>query len=690
MIRMFFRRAAGAIVTGLALIAGCSGGGESVSIRITLQSVDPTISNDLNGGDTVTIFGSGFDAVLLAQVTFGGRLGFGLTPGGDNMFTVTSPPAPGGNPGTVTIEVTYLTDGVFKTAGLFGAYTYIDVAQPPSPQSITPTNYTATGAGDFTIQGTNLGPPGGTTQVNFVGIGTVTATVSQAAQFLMGSVPVSPGAPAQVPVTVRVEPVGGTPVDVPTTVNFVWAPPVAIPLGNQARANASQPVKLADGFAVLCTAGTDVAWGNGNDAIVIVSGPPNAVGMLTLGGLSLSATNSIPAVMDANTFCVYSIGADGAVGTNDDSIVHVSAAQTATPVVTNIVHAFLNSAPLVAIATNRIATTGAGVDTLRGTIDDEIVIVTFTGTVANIQVQPNAGPMDFAGGRGAWSQPISFDGENVYVPTVGTDGLPMTADDFLSRVQVSQLPGGFLSVSAPFLAGRPIALGNTRLAAPAGVGGAAGGVNDVLTVFDDTGGAINRFLHALNTRTIVGAPRAFAPFGNGGIAVAHAGVDMQLATGDEQIRCYLDPLNNVFNDIPMLGRPTISALGGGAIIFWDTTFSAFFIDVSASFNPPPPFFPSPPWNLGFAPLADATRAFAVDAGADTIPDTGDENLIVQQSKAVFSVGSGSTLPLATSLSTRLTGQQPFVPIGPGWGLIQSAGPNGTFGNGDDQLILAHY
>jgi len=60
------------------------------------------------------------------------------------------------------------------------------------------------------------------------------------------------------------------------------------------------------------------------------------------------------------------------------------------------------------------------------------------------------------------------------------------------------------------------------------------------------------------------------------------------------------------------------------------------------------------------------------------------------SKTVFSVGSGSTLPLATSLSTRLTGQQPFVPIGPGWGLIQSAGPNGTFGNADDQLILAHY
>ncbi len=691
MISMLLRRAAGAIVAGLALIAGCSSGGGSVSIRITLQSVDPTTSSDLNGGDTVTIFGSGFNSVLLAQVTFGGRLSFGIMPGGDNMFTVTSPPAPGGNPGTVTIEVTYLTDGVLRTVGLFGAYTYIDVAQPPSPQSITPRNYTATGAGNFTIQGTNLGPPGGTTQVNFLGIGIVTASVSQDGQFLTGAAPVSPGAPVQVPVTVRVEPVGGNPVNVPTTVNFLWTPPVAIPLGNQTRANASQPVKLADGFAVLCTAGTDAAWGNGNDSIVIISGPPNAVGVLTLGGLSLSATNSIPAVMDANTFCVYSIGADGAVGTNDDSIVHVSAAQTATPVVTNIVHAFLNSAPLVAIASNRIATTGAGVDTLRGTIDDEIVIVTFTGAAANIQVRPNAGRMDFAGGSGAWSQPISFDGENVYVPTLGADGLPMTADDLLSRVQVSQLPGGgFLSVSAPFLAGRPIALGNTRLAAPAGVGGAAGGVNDVLMVFDDSGGAINRFLHTLNTRTIVGAPRAFVPFGNGGIAVAHAGVDMQLASGDERIRCYLDPLNNVFNDIPMLGRSSISALGGGTIIFWDTTFSAFFIDVLASFNPPPPFFPSPLWNLAFAPLADATRAFAVDAGADTIPDTGDENLIVQQSTSIFSAGGGSTLPLAMSLSTRLTGQQPFVPIGPGWGLIQSAGPNGTIGNGDDQLILAYY
>ena len=120
-----------------------------------------------------------------------------------------------------------------------------------------------------------------------------------------------------------------------------------------------------------------------------------------------------------------------------------------------------------------------------------------------------------------------------------------------------------------------------------------------------------------------------------------------------------------------------------------TTFSAFFIDVLASFNPPPPFFPSPPWNQAFAPLSDATRAFAVGAGADTMPDTGDENLIVQQSTSIFSAG-GCTLPLATSLSARLRGQQPFVPIGPGWGLIQSAGPNGTIGNGDDQLILAYY
>ena len=249
MISMLLRRAAGAIVAGLALIAGCSSGGGSVSIRITLQSVDPTTSSDLNGGDTVTIFGSGFNSVLLGRVTFGGRLGFGITPGGDNMFTVTSPPAPGGNPGTVTIEVTYLTDGVLKTVGLFGAYTYIDVAQPPNPQSITPTNYTATGAGNFTIQGTNLGPPGGTTQVKFLGIGVVTASVSQNGQFLTGAAPVSPGAPVQVPVTVRVEPVGGNPVNVPTTVNFLWTPPVAIPLGNQTRANASQHERLAEGFA---------------------------------------------------------------------------------------------------------------------------------------------------------------------------------------------------------------------------------------------------------------------------------------------------------------------------------------------------------------------------------------------------------------------------------------------------------
>ena len=38
----------------------------------------------------------------------------------------------------------------------------------------------------------------------------------------------------------------------------------------------------------------------------------------------------------------------------------------------------------------------------------------------------------------------------------------------------------------------------------------------------------------------------------------------------------------------------------------------------------------------------------------------------------------------------LAGNQPFVPVGPGWGLILSPGPNGTFNNADDVVMLARY
>jgi hypothetical protein len=34
--------------------------------------------------------------------------------------------------------------------------------------------------------------------------------------------------------------------------------------------------------------------------------------------------------------------------------------------------------------------------------------------------------------------------------------------------------------------------------------------------------------------------------------------------------------------------------------------------------------------------------------------------------------------------------EPFVPVGPDWGVIQSPGPNGIYQGNDDRIIFARY
>ncbi|HET9702313.1 MAG TPA: IPT/TIG domain-containing protein, partial [Burkholderiales bacterium] len=316
------------------------------------MAVSPAVSDDLLGGDTVTITGTNFLTAGVANVTFGGMPATNRVILSETEMTVQTPPAPGGIAQAVNVVVATLHGG---TEQIVDGYTY--AVSGPNPQSISPLAFTPTGAEDFTITGTTLGPLGGSVTVTFAGIGSVTGAVSANGQAVTGRAPVSDGVPPLGPVTVTLD-TGVATADVPQTVAYAYTGPLPIAAGvpGQALGNASQPVRLADGFAALCTSGTDAIWGNANDEIRIVRGPPNAVQILSVSlraapGLPvgfLDPNNSIPAVLGPDTFCVYAAG--GAAG---PGYILVTLARTA-PVADYFGQPGINAAPIATISPNRI------------------------------------------------------------------------------------------------------------------------------------------------------------------------------------------------------------------------------------------------------------------------------------------------------------------------------------------------
>jgi hypothetical protein len=89
------------------------------------------------------------------------------------------------------------------------------------------------------------------------------------------------------------------------------------------------------------------------------------------------------------------------------------------------------------------------------------------------------------------------------------------------------------------------------------------------------------------------------------------------------------------------------------------------------------------------PLTDGDRAFAFSAGGDTLFGTNDDILEVYQSRALGEARSATRLPAAAPASP-LISTGVFVPIGPGWGVAQSPGPNGIYGNLDDGFVILRY
>jgi hypothetical protein len=679
------------------LLAACGGGGGG-GVTFTLVAIAPDLSDDLAGGDTVTITGTNFMAVQVTSVTFGGVLGTNLVVVSDTTIEVQTPPSPGGIARTVTVQVTSSSGGV---KALSNAYTYQNTT--PQPASINPVSFTPTGAGSFTITGSTLGAPNGQVTVVFQGIGSVAGTVSADATSVTGRAPVTAGVPPVGPVTVTVD-TGNAQVDVPTTVSYAFTPPSAIPfpLPGQAQGNASQPVRLADGYAILCTAGPNGTWGNADDEIFIIQGPPNIVaavqvrprGTLTPVGY-LSAANSIPAVLDADTFCVYTVGPPGA----GPGFLVITLARTNAPVADLFGHPGILAAPIARIGTARIAFLAAGGDGLvgpaaGGNTGDDIFILDLNLTVAPPTAAPPAPPLlgaifaDVATGVVNFSTPFSSDGDTVIAMSVGPNGVPRDGDDTFAAITISNPGLAHAPTAAPHLRGRPIAVSATSFAAP-GAGAAPflfGDGNDTLEVFNANAGTWTRTpytIGSLNTTALV----PYAPSGDG------IAMPVTLPAG---IRIHPD-LTGSNASFAFTGVPLLAALGSGGLIVFgpggDLTpragndDQARYIDPDAIGIQTMSLVPDQPQTLMV--LTDATRAFGLSPGSDNTWGTADDTLEVYQTRSIDASRNGTQLPVS-ALPARVSGTVPFVPIGPNWGLLQSPGMNTTFGDADDQLILATY
>jgi len=680
------------------LLASCGGNGSSSgTVQWSVTGVMPAVSNDLNGGDIVTITGTNFITAGVSNVTFDGTPGTDRQVLSETSLTVRTPPAPGGVPGSVIVTVISLYGGQKQ---LIGAYTYAD--STPAPQTITPTVFTPTGAENFTISGSSLGPLGGTVTVRFQAIGSVSATVSLDGTSIVGRAPVSMGVPVTGPITVTVD-TGAATASVPTTVTYPYTPPggILLPAPSQTPGNASQPVRLADGFAVLCTAGPNGTWGNADDDIIIVQGPPAAAVVTVVPMRSppappatsvgfLSSANSIPAVVGPDTFCVFTSAGGG-------GIVVVTQARTA-PVADMIPYPGINAAPIAAVRPNRIAFMDFGADGLFGagpgnTGDDLIVAdLNLAGATAALMfplaARVTAGIADLTAGPANFSIPLSANGDTVIAMGAGPDGVAGNADDtFFARIISTGTSSGMLP--APFLLGRPIPISPTLCAAPgAGANGTFGNGDDTLVAFAYSGAWSSTpwmVGQGVNAATAV-VP--YARIGNG-IAIA--------VTGPTAIKVFTDPAAGTSTTLPFTGTPLLGSLGNGGLVAFgpgtDLTpmtgadDQSLHLDAAATLAQSFSLIPNIPQTV--APLTDADRAFAVSPGPDGAFGTPDDTLEIYQSRALLQLISASQLPL-NHPTAPVTGNLPFVPIGPGWGLVQSPGPNGIFGNSDDQLLLASY
>jgi len=706
--RTMMRSAAAGLLLGFAACSSGGGGGSEPSF--SLFSVDPAESVDLNGGDKVVIHGENFLAARVARVLFGdGNPGFNLTVLDDERIEVTVPPSPNGQPAIVTVEVETLE---FGTKGIFGGFRYVGGGGPigpPQPQTIFPTTFTPTGAQPFTIQGTNLGPGGGTVAVIFDGIGAVAGAVNNDGTIVTGHAPVTPGVPGAGSIQVTVDNSGEVGA-VPTPVSYSYVAPTALPVPNQEGGdNASRPVRVSDGLAVMCTAGANFAWGDGNDDMLLIDGPPSTIQTRSaLAGQPaanrhLDRNNSVPVVLDEDTICVYSPGPTAALG--DEVILLITNLAAAAPTVQALPAPNAAPIPAARISANRVGFilrgTGAGGQ-------DQLQVFTIVNGVFQGPL-PSAVDVNFADpggllGRANFSIPFSPDGDSVFVYSSGFNGGFNDIDDEVYRHVIST---GQTSVApARFVLLKPIALSASRVATiAAGTAATPQDIDDQLAVIDFSP-SVNVTHIDLNATADVVAPQPLVPLGTGGLVLVAGGPDRIANTADDVLAVFTGDGSGGFDraDAPLERRPNMTPLGNGGLVAFGRGVDgaadsgddrAIFVQADGSSFLE--FVMPPSWPMATAQLADSTRAFGIGNGLDGTPQTGDEELLVYQSSIVEAASGAATsrLPLSVDFNSPIRSALPanpirFVPVGPGWGVIQSPGRNLAFLGADDMIVVVQY
>lgn len=680
---------------------GCSGGGSgSGTATFKLTFVDPAQSLDLNGGDVVIVHGSNFNAAGVVNVLFNGSPGFNRSVLDDGQIQVTIPPSPSGQAGRVNVEVVTLE---FGTKGIFAGFEYVGPGAPvlpPSPQTIVPTVYTPTGAEQFRIAGTNLGVDGTRVTVRFEGIGTVLAVVSAGGTFAVGNAPVSSTVPPGSLLKVTIENSVGA-ADLPTMVSYSYTSPSFLPAPFQEGADgASRPVRITDGLAIMATSGTDASWGNGNDELFLIQGPPNAVGISSLLGAepainrNLDIANSIPVVLDSDTVIIFTHGLTTAQG--DETLLLITNLTT-TPVITAIAATWATRAPLARISSTRVAYIRGGQGAFG---QDELVALDIVSGVHTASYGPIAvGTADRNSVRGRTNKSIPFspDGDSIFVWSSGGNLAYGDGNDVLYRYKVSTAETA--QSLAPFMVVPPVAVSASRVVGASGPLSNPPDPFDSLQVFNISGNAFSRVLTPLNSLVDAANITPIRLFGNGHVALLVGGPDRVANTADDQVAIFVDDGGGGLTrlDLNAGKRPTMTAAADGTLIVFSRGVNNVLGDsddrtiaVDADTLQMANFIAGPPWQHGFASLTDSSRAFAIGSGPDQSWNTGDEVLFVYQSIAAGLGADGATLPLAPDPFTPLGNSLPFVPVGFGWGLIQSPGLNLGFLSIDDRILIAYY
>ncbi|MEM8883255.1 MAG: IPT/TIG domain-containing protein [Planctomycetota bacterium] len=686
--------------------AACSGGGGGGTPTFEVTAVSPSESVDLNGGGTVVITGEQFLAAQPTTVLFGdGNPGFNLQVISDTQLEVTLPPAPNGLPVIVTVEVVSLNRG---TRGLFGGFQYRGpggTPVPPNPQTIVPTTYSPTGAQEFRITGTNLGPPGGVVTVEFGSVAAVQGQVSQDTTIVTGRAPVLGFLPVPGPLEVVVRN-GSFAEAVPTQVRFEKPDTVALGVPRQsvtAQINSSVPVRINSGVAAMITTGTDFIWGNGNDEMVLVYGPPsttsvvNALSLGTAAPRSLSPNYSLPVRVDNDTVVLSGPGATPA----NTVLYIVSNLAAATPTVT-----VANVPNLAPIMPARIADGQLGV-ILQGTGlggADQLQVLTFTGgqITGQLATAIDIGTADVISatgrGRANVSRPASPDGDSVFVVGLGANGVFGDADDTLIRYRISTTE--IAGIVAPHFVAPPIFVSASRVVGVAAAIIQAPDPDDALVVYDVLGTAISQTIIDLDSRADVGAARTIVTFGDGNVAVATGGVDRAPNNADDLVAVYrastVAPPFDGPTQFSFGRRPVMAPLGNGFLLVsargLDGTANSsddVQVTITPEGNALRAFQSSLTWPQHRVPSVQDGRAFALRRGPDSLWSTADEELVVFQSEALGSPPDGLAFRIGGGAAALISGFEPFVPIGANWGLIQSPGLGG-FGTAADLILFVFY